>query len=132
MVAKTVAGLVVAGALLAGAALASEDVYRWVDERGARSYGNKPPPGARNVAKLSLDAGNVSVIPGPPLRTARAQSTAPLPADPVASSVDRTTVGDLERFIHWRERCFAERRVDCADPSVATYDHAPSFVPRVR
>lgn len=34
-------------------------------------------------------------------------------------------VSDADR----RERCFAERRVDCTAPTAATYDSPPSFSP---
>jgi hypothetical protein len=33
-------------------------------------------------------------------------------------------------YADWRERCFAERRVDCANPTAATFDVVRPFVPR--
>jgi hypothetical protein len=111
------------GALLGGPAVAGADIYKWTDSRGAISYGEKPPEGARNVTRLTMEGGNVSVIPRPKVRPAA------LPQD-VASTEARTVrlgVDDITRLSRWREQCVAERRVDCDNPTPATFDHAPSF-----
>jgi hypothetical protein len=49
--------------------------------------------------------------------------------DALPSRVDRATVAALGRQLEWRERCFAERRVDCTAPTAATYDITPSYSP---
>lgn len=93
------------------------DVYRWVDARGSVSYGQKPPAGAQNVRRLSMEAGNVSVIPiVMPRALPLAASEAPAP------NVRAVVPPDGARLDRWREHCFAERRVDCDRPTAATFD----------
>jgi hypothetical protein len=51
------------GALLGTSAVAAE-LYKWVDETGAVTYGDTPPPKAKSLRLLGKDAGSVSVVPG--------------------------------------------------------------------
>lgn len=111
-----------AAAVLGAAPSAFADVYRWIDERGTTSYGEKPPRGARNVTRLTMDAGNVSVIPAAPARAAAPRPQVPERADLAAPPL--IVADDPAR---WRERCIAERRVDCENPTAATFDFAPPF-----
>jgi hypothetical protein len=43
---------------------AAAELYKWVDETGAVTYGDTPPPKAKSVRALGKDAGSVSVVPG--------------------------------------------------------------------
>lgn len=43
---------------------AAAELYKWVDETGAVTYGDTPPPMAKSVRALGKDAGSVSVVPG--------------------------------------------------------------------
>jgi hypothetical protein len=116
---------------LAAALPASAQVYRWVDERGVINYAAKPPGDGRAVVRLDLQESRVSVIPTAPRpsRSALPPTTALSPVTPgFPSAIDQTTVGALQsRYPDWRARCIAERRVDCDNPSVATFDHVPSL-----
>lgn len=127
---KPVAWLL-AGALAGAPLVAGADVYKWVDARGATGYGEKPPKDARNVTRLTMEAGNVSVIPlprpvlGPPPQL---QVVQPAPVAVVPGTPSRAVDGDdPTRIARWREQCVAERRVNCDNPTPATFDVTPSF-----
>ena len=114
--------------VLAFAPAAQAQVYKWIDERGTTSYGSKPPPNARRVTQLTEADSRVSIIPSPAaparerdpdIRLARVEREAPVIA------ADRVSVAETG----WRERCFAERRVNCTAPTAATHDITPSFAP---
>ena len=63
-------------ATLLGAPVAAAELYKWVDETGAVSYGDTPPAKAKSLRALGKDAGNVSVVPGPsPEQLERMRST---------------------------------------------------------
>jgi len=113
---------------------AHAQVFRWVDATGVVNYGASPPKQG-NAVMLTAESSRLSVVSAAPLQ--RASAGAALPGTtprsvPVAGLVDRSTLGDVSRTLAVRERCFAERRVDCADPSVATYDHTPAYLPSTR
>jgi len=115
------------------AAPVQADVYRWVDGRGAISYGEKPPAGAKDVRRLSIDAGNVSVIPISRPRAVRAPAGgAEAGAAALAAQATPAAVVPAGGFEQWREQCFAERRVDCERPTAATFDIISSSSPAVR
>jgi hypothetical protein len=116
----------VLGFLLA-APLHADDVYRWVDARGGVGYGEKPPVGAHSVRRLSIDSGNVSVIPT--VRPRALPAPEPRVADAAAPSVVVAVPVDAARLERWREQCFAERRVDCDRPTAATFDMISSTSP---
>lgn len=111
----------------AAAVPASAQVYRWVDDRGVVNYAAKPPGDGRTAVRIDMQDSRVSIIP--------AASRAPLPPTaqlPPASPnfpglVDQTTVGGLVLSPDARARCIAERRVDCDNPSAATFDIVPSL-----
>ena len=42
--------------LAAAAGLAQAQQYRWVDESGKTQFGDTPPPGAKQVSKMSIEA----------------------------------------------------------------------------
>jgi hypothetical protein len=118
--------------------LAHAQIYKWVDDQGVTNYGNKPPPNAVGLTTLTGGESRVSVIPSPRPQPAPAASERDLGSriarverdrDALPSGVDRATVAALGRQIEWRERCFAERRVDCTAPTAATYDITPSYSP---
>ena len=54
-------------AVLALPLAAHGETYRWVDARGGVTYGDAPPPGAREVRRLDEAAGRVSTIPAAPV-----------------------------------------------------------------
>jgi len=115
--------------------LAHGQVYKWVDQTGVVTYGNNPPPNAAGLTRLVDGDSRISVIPGSRPQPARGTPAPDLEnrmtRDPQVfpSGVDRATVAALGRELEWRERCFAERRVDCTAPTAATYDTTPSFSP---
>jgi hypothetical protein len=111
------------------------EIYKWVDERGVINYANKPPPNAGHVTRIDENTSNLSIIPTALPRTASPQAGRP-PVNrfegAAGGSIDRATLDQLERSLTWRERCFAERRVSCSDPTAATFDHTPAYAPPVR
>jgi hypothetical protein len=106
---------------------AHAQIYKWVDEKGVTSYGNKPPPNAARLATLTDGESRLSVIPSSRPQPAPAARERDLESR--IARVDRATVDALGRQLEWRERCFAERRVDCTAPTAATYDITPSYSP---
>ncbi|HTN48168.1 MAG TPA: DUF4124 domain-containing protein [Burkholderiaceae bacterium] len=54
----------VLGALALSGAVSAAELYKWVDESGAVTYGDAPPPNAKSLRVLGKDAGSVSVVPG--------------------------------------------------------------------
>ena len=112
---------------------AHAQVYKWVDERGTTNYGNKPPT-ARQVTRLTDAESTLSIIPSPrpqpavPAREREARALEARARDALPVAFDRP-VPAAAREPEWRERCFAERRVDCSAPTAATYDITLSFAP---
>jgi hypothetical protein len=113
---------------------AQAQVYKWIDERGTTSYGSKPPPNARRVTQLTEADSRVSIIPTPrppaaaparerdlDIRLVRVEREREAPV----IAPDRLSIAETE----WRERCFAERRVNCTAPTAATHDIMPSLAP---
>ena len=118
--------------------LVHAQTYKWVDDQGVTNYGNKPPPNAGRLATLTDGESRLSVIPSSRPQPAPAARERDLESriarverdrDALPNGVDRATVAALGRQIEWRERCFAERRVDCTAPTAATYDITPSYSP---
>lgn len=113
------------------AAPAHAQVYRWVDDRGVVNYSSKSPSNVNGVARIDAYDTRLSIVHGAAL-PARAEG-ARMPPTPVALTssppgyVDRATLEAAGRTLADRERCFAERRVDCASPTAATYDHGPTY-----
>jgi len=67
-----IAGLI---ATLPGFAWA--ETYKWIDETGAVTYGDAPPPQAKSLRVLGKDSGSLSVVPGvAPERLERMRETA--------------------------------------------------------
>jgi hypothetical protein len=117
---------------LATALPATAQIYRWVDDLGVVNYANRPPAQASRAVRIDTQESRVSVMPTAP-RVARAGVAPPpsvlaAPAD-FPSRIDRATVANLQGALEWRERCFAERRVDCTSPTAATYDFGSSYSP---
>ena len=118
--------------------LAHAQVYKWTDQKGVTNYGSKPPRNAVNVTTLQADS-NLSIIPIaiPREPQRQVQSADALLLAARTAQLERIAVaGGLERPIFaapdptvWRERCFAELRVDCLRPTAATYDYIPAFNP---
>jgi len=118
----------VAGAL---ALPVAAQTYKWTDETGTTNYGSKPPANARNVQQLDDSKSRVSTMPGLKAEEIRAeqdrapQQKADRPEqDP---SAQRRQTADAQSGAmtdaQWRERCLADRRVDCDDPSRGTFDY---------
>lgn len=117
--------------------LAHAQIYKWTDQKGVTNYGNKPPRNALNVATLQGDS-NLSTIPlaiprEPPRQV---QSAEALLLEARTAQLERIAVAGSGRPIIvvpdaalWRDRCFAELRVDCLRPTAATYDYIPAFNP---
>ena len=124
--------------------LAHAQVYKWIDQNGVTSYGHKPPRNAVNVTTLQADS-NLSTIPTVIPRESQRQPAdatwearaamwearaAQLERIAVSGSFDRPIAVSTQTVAAWRERCFAELRVDCSRPTDATFDYVPAFSPR--
>jgi hypothetical protein len=88
--------------------------YKWVDEKGVTNYGNAPPQNARNVEKVDQ---RVSTVPGPKPDAQAGGGGAAKQASPEAQQRAQSAPGSDAAAA--RERCIAERRVDCDEPSGA-------------
>ena len=117
--------------------LAHAQIYKWTDQKGVTNYANKPPRDARKVTTLQAD--NLSTIP---LAMPKELPRQVQPADALllqarTAQLERNAVaGSFERPVivvpdptFWRDRCFADLRVDCLRPTPATYDYIPAFKP---
>jgi Domain of unknown function (DUF4124) len=110
---------------------AAAQLYKWTDETGTTNYGNKPPANARNVQKLDESKSRVSTVPGLKPEEIQAEQNRALQqkADSLerdAAAQRRETAGaqsSVASDAQWRERCLADRRVDCDDPSRGTFDY---------
>ena len=126
--------------------LAHAQIYKWIDQKGVTSYGQKPPRDAVKVTVLQADS-NLSTIPlaipsepqrqtqpAAALWEARAAMwearAIQLERIGVSGGFDRPIAVPMPDVAAWRERCFAELRVDCSRPTDATFDNVPSFSPR--
>jgi len=117
----------VAGAL---ALPAAAQTYKWTDETGTTNYGSKPPANARNVQKLDESKSRVSTVPGLKPEEIRAeqdrtqqQKIDGLERDLAAQRRETANAQSAASDPQWRERCLADRRVDCDDPSRGTFDY---------
>jgi len=123
--------------------LAHAQIYKWIDQKGVTSYGQKPPRDAVKVTALQADS-NLSTIPlaiprepqrqtqpAAALWEARAAMwearAVQLERMGVSGGFDRPIAVSAPDVAAWRERCFAERRVDCGRPTEGTFDTVPSF-----
>jgi hypothetical protein len=124
--------IAVSAALVAAPLIAQADViYRWVEPNGASAYGNKPPPHARNISRIQDDS-RLSIVFSPPggFRPQEERARVPwsvIPERRPADTIDQAFPGASVSSL--RERCYAERRVDCGNPTAATYDYLPAFTP---
>jgi hypothetical protein len=126
--------------------LAHAQIYKWIDQKGGTSYGQKPPRDAVRVTVLQADS-NLSTIPlaipkepqrqtepATALWEARAAMwearAVQLERMGAAGGFDRPIAVAIPDVAAWRERCFTELRVDCSRPTDATFDYVPSFSPR--
>ncbi|HKO68052.1 MAG TPA: DUF4124 domain-containing protein [Burkholderiaceae bacterium] len=50
--------------LLVAPEIARPEIYKWVEADGSVHYGNTAPPKTKNVQRMGIDAGTVSVVPG--------------------------------------------------------------------
>jgi hypothetical protein len=115
---------------LVAALPASGQIYRWVDDRGVVNYSNKPPADVSAV-RIDRQESRLSIIPTAPrgIPTYAPTPARLLPSPVFPSNVDRATVSALGGALEWRERCFAERRVDCTNPTAATDDFGIAYPP---
>jgi len=118
------------------AAPAGAELYKWVDEKGVTNYGSAPPANARNIQKLDDSNPRVSTVPG--LKPEEVQAGENRALQQKVDSLER----DLEAQrratadaqaraavdAQWRERCLADRRIDCDDPSRGQLDYDPGVV----
>ena len=105
-------------------------LYKWTDETGTTNYGSKPPANARNVQKLDDSKSRVSTVPGMKPEEIRAeqdraqqQKIDGLERDLAAQRRETANAQAAASDPQWRERCLADRRVDCDDPSRGTFDY---------
>jgi hypothetical protein len=112
-------------AALAASPAGAEQIYKWVDSSGRVNYGTKPPEGMRagdvqkvepkvsTVPLVKPDQGEVRAMEGREQR-AREQERA---SELAASAAPASRVATDEAVKYWRDRCYAERRVDCDGPA---------------
>lgn len=58
--------------------LAQAQQYRWVDRNGVTQFGDAPPPGAKNIQKISVATGAKADGPSLPFEIARVQKDFPV------------------------------------------------------
>lgn len=110
---------------------ASAELYKWVDEKGVTNYGSTPPANARNIQKLDDSNPRVSTVPGLKPEEVQAGQNRALQqkADQLERDLEaqRRATADAQARAdadaQWRERCLADRRVDCDDPSRGQLDY---------
>jgi hypothetical protein len=104
--------LALALVLAALAAPAGAQMYKWIDDKGVTNYGSTPPANARSVEKVDE---RVSTVPGPKPEVQPGSGGAAKQVSPETPRAQPDAAADAQA----RERCIAERRVDCDDPSRA-------------
>lgn len=113
------------------AAPAGAELYKWVDDKGVTNYGSTPPANARNIQKLDDSNPRVSTVPGLKPEEVQAGENRALQqkVDQLERDLEaqrRATADAQARAAadtQWRERCLADRRVDCDDPSRGAVDY---------
>ncbi|MBM3345526.1 MAG: DUF4124 domain-containing protein [Betaproteobacteria bacterium] len=131
-------------------------MYKWVDERGVVTYTNVPPPDARSRGKLELIAPGFSAVStyssaeslginGNPAREMQvrelrarlerlereldAERRARFQAEETTRAAAASKASqEAQRRREWRERCLADRRVDCDRADLAEEVTAPVLV----
>ncbi|MGH8703757.1 MAG: DUF4124 domain-containing protein [Burkholderiales bacterium] len=126
------------GAFIAAvlAAPAGAELYKWVDEKGVTNYGSTPPANARNIQKMDESSPRVSTVPGlkPEEIQAGEKRALEQKVDQLERDLEaqrRATADAQARAAtdaQWRERCLADRRIDCDDPSRGQPDYDPGVV----
>ncbi|MCX8018284.1 MAG: glutaredoxin family protein [Rhodocyclaceae bacterium] len=95
--------------LFVAAALAqAQGAYRWVDEAGKVHYGDRPPPGARNVQPRALAAPATS----PELPYATRQAMANFPLTLYVSADCGEACQEAIAFLQQRGIPFAQKRIE--------------------
>ena len=113
---------------LVAAVPASAQVYRWVDDGGVINYASRPPGDGRPAVRVDRQESRISIIPTAPrgpLTSLPPAAALPPAAPSFPGLVDQATIGALTP--QSRARCIAERRVDCDNPTAATFDFAPAI-----
>ncbi len=118
-------------AILPCAPTAHGEVYKWVDDKGVVNYSSTPPAKGKSI-KLGEDRGRVSTIESQDLsRTepGRREQALKDRVDRLEQDAQRDRqlataqeAAAAEAYRQWRERCIAERRVDCDDRPTSDYD----------
>jgi hypothetical protein len=114
---------------------ASAQLYKWVDDKGVTNYGSTPPANARSVEKV--DESRVTTVPGlkPEEREAAEKRQLEQKVDRLERDLEaqrRATTEAQARAqddAQWRERCLADRRIDCDDPSRGRLEYDPGWGP---
>jgi hypothetical protein len=140
--------------LISAPAVAGDTVHRWVDERGVVNYGDAPPKGVKSrqvptdpaLSGLPAEAAPQSapppLPPPPPVAGTQAPpATVPLDRDTVREELERALQRseaerarlmkdreDAERAAA-RQRCEAERRVDCGDDATLAGEDSTAYLP---
>jgi hypothetical protein len=124
-------------ALLALAPVAHAEIYKWVDDKGVVNYSNTPPASRKSV-KLDEEQGRVSTIEAYDYSRGGASKREQALQDRVArleqemargrqtAALDAAAAAEAYRV--WREQCIAQRRMDCDDPSTASFVDPGSVV----
>jgi hypothetical protein len=95
------------------ASAAGAELYKWVDDKGVTNYGSTPPANARSVERVDE---RVSTVPGQKPDAQPGGGGAVKEAGPEAQPRAQSAPASDAAA---RERCIAERRVDCDDPERA-------------
>lgn len=131
------ARILAALAAVALAAPAGAQLYKWVDDKGVTNYGSSPPANARNVQKVDESNPRVSTVPGLKPEEVQAGENRALQhkVDQLERDLEaqrRATADAQARATadtQWRERCLADRRIDCDDPWRGQLGYDPGWVP---
>ncbi len=124
--------------LLLATPLGWADIYKWVDARGKVTYSNVPPPevaaervpeGTGRVSTYSpvvpIDKGDSGEVRQLQERVAQLErDTEALRQARAASPAPAQVTPDAQQLRDRRERCIAERRVDCDRPDLENTNDA--------
>ena len=117
--------LLLAAALVAAPATYGQ-VYKWTDDKGVTNYSSTPPDN-RKSQKLDEDKGRVSTIEAYDASksdAARREQALKDRMDRLEQDAQRNRqtaaaqdAMSAEAYRQWRERCIADRRTDCDNPT---------------
>lgn len=117
---------------------AAAEVFKWIDAQGVVNYSNKPPKDAKGPVRVQDRVSTVKMeVPATPAPDAQ-RSLLQYRVDRLERELAaerRAGTGsswaEIEAMEKWREKCIADRRVDCDDPDALSeaggYGYATAY-----